>query len=113
MLRFGSLGEGKGASHQIWVRREKLIPLDIPCCLYLVALTFFPLLFSLLPDHIRLAISALASSALRSTFLGNRDCALALLSDRDSTGSSRPYDAARKWRRRRDLLLQINVTIDK
>ena len=38
--------EGKAASHQIRVRREKLIPPGIPCYRYLVALTF-----SLVPDQ--------------------------------------------------------------
>ena len=45
-------------------------------------------------------------------FLARRDCALPVLSDRGRTGSSRAYDAARKCRRRQDLLPQISVTID-
>ena len=53
-----------------------------------------------------------ADAAGSPTFLGNRDSASALLSDRGRTGSSRPYDAARKWRRRRDVRLQTSATVD-
>ena len=41
--------EGKAANHQIWVRREKLVPLDIACYLYFVGLAFSVNLFPFCP----------------------------------------------------------------
>ena len=104
--------EGKAANHQIWVRREKLVPLDIACYLYFVGLAF-SVIFSLLPNHVRLAIRAPVSSVPRSYVAGEpRFCFCHALRRRQD----RQQQAIRcraKWRRRRDLILQISVTIDK
>ena len=48
--------EGKAANHQIWVRREKLVPLDIACYLYFVGLAFSVIFFPFCPTMFRLAI---------------------------------------------------------
>ena len=92
---------------------RKTVPLDIACYLIFRGALPFRHFFPFLPDHVPAGNPARVSSVPCPYVAGEPRSASAMLSDGGRTGSSRPYDAAPKWRRRRDLILQISVTIDK